>query len=64
MSGPCSVPKQDKSYSDELNEIVCDIHFNCKMQLEDNHGNPITHDYITYREWLRRRNRLRTGKTG
>lgn len=57
MSGPCSLPTGDKRRYEELNEIVCDIHFHCDMDEEK------THDYITYRVWLLRRNRLRTGKT-
>lgn len=63
MVGPCSLPDGDKSRYEELNEIVCDVHFACEMQLFDKHGNLVTHDYITYREWLSRRNKLRTGKT-
>lgn len=57
MSGPCSFPNGDKRRFEELNEIVCDVHFNCDMDADK------THDYITYRIWLLRRNRLRTGKT-
>lgn len=63
MAGPCSLPAGDKARWNELNEIVCDKHFNCNMELFDKKGNPIVHDYITYREWLSRRNRLRTGKS-
>lgn len=54
--GPCS-QSNDKSRWEELNEIVCNIHFNCDMSADK------AHEYITYREWLARRNRLRTGKT-
>ena len=54
--GPCSIVN-DKRRFDELNEIVCDIHFHCNMNEDKDH------DYITYREWLFRRNRLKTGKT-
>jgi len=57
MPGPCSMPAQDKKRWEEMNEIVCDIHFNCDMDVDK------THDYIAYRVWLLRRNRLRTGKT-
>lgn len=57
MPGPCSQPDGDKRRWEELNEIVCDIHFNCDMD-EDK-----SHELITYRMWLARRNRLRTGKT-
>lgn len=63
MSGPCSYPAQDKRVWEEMNEIVCDVHFNCDMATVDKNGNPIKHDYITYRTWLLRRNKLRTGKT-
>lgn len=63
MSGPMSFPAGDKRRYEELNEIVCNNHFHCNMEEYDKHGNVITHDYITYREWLRRRNRLTTGKT-
>jgi hypothetical protein len=54
--GPVSM-RGDKARFDELSEIVCDVHFHCDMDEEK------THDYITYRVWLLRRNRLRTGKT-
>jgi hypothetical protein len=57
MAGPCSLPNGDKRRWEELNMIVCDVHFKCDMDPDK------THDYITYREWLARRNRLRTGKT-
>lgn len=57
MSGPISLPNGPKSYWEELNEIVCDVHFTCDMDPEK------AHDFITYRVWLARRNRLRTGKT-
>ena len=60
--GPCSV-FNDKRRFEELNEIVCDIHYNCDMAEYDKNGNAVKHDYITYRIWLARRNRLRTGKT-
>ena len=63
MPGPCSQPDGPKTRWNELNEIVCDLHFHCEMQAVDKKGQPVTHDYITYREWLRRRNRLTTGKT-
>lgn len=63
MGGPCSYPAGNKAKWEELNEVVCDKHFHCNMELFDKKGNPVTHDYITYREWLARRNRLRTGKS-
>lgn len=63
MAGPMSLPDGDRRRYEELNEIVCDIHFNCNMQMVNAKGEIIAHDYITYREWLARRNKLRTGKT-
>lgn len=63
MPGPCSLPAQDKRRYEELNEIVCNIHFNCDMREYDKHGKPVAHEYITYRQWLFNRNKLRTGKT-
>lgn len=63
MPGPCSLPNGPKSEWEQMNEVVCNNHFNCDMAAVDKKGNPIVHDYITYREWLHRRNRLTTGKT-
>lgn len=63
MPGPCSRPEDVNVSWDEMNEIVCDIHFKCDMREFDKHGDEVKHDFITYREWLYRRNRLRTGKT-
>lgn len=60
MSGPCSLPAGPKSRWEELNEIVCDVHFKCNMADFDKKGNVVKHDYITFREWLLRRNRLQT----
>lgn len=57
MSGPCSLPNGPKARWEELNEIVCAIHYNCDMDADKKH------EYITYRVWLARRNRLRTGKS-
>lgn len=57
MSGPCSTPDGDKRRHEELNQIVCDIHFNCDMDASKKH------EYITLRLWLAKRNKLRTGKT-
>jgi hypothetical protein len=54
--GPCSI-RGDKGRFEELNEIVCDLHFTCNMDPKREH------DFITFREWLLRRNKLRTGKT-
>lgn len=63
MPGPCSFPTGPKAEWEAMNEIVCDIHFNCDMAAVDKKGNKVVHDYITYREWLFRRRRLTTGKT-
>ena len=63
MVGPCSLPDGDRRRFEELNELVCDKHFTCDGREFDKNGNEIVHDVITYREWLQRRNRLRTGKT-
>lgn len=57
MSGPCSQPDGDKRRHEELNEIVCNIHFNCEMEPDK------AHEYITYRVWLANRGKLHTGKT-
>lgn len=57
MSGPVSMPEGNKARWEELNDIVCNIHFHCDMDADKKH------DYITYRMWLQQRNRLRTGKT-
>jgi hypothetical protein len=63
MPGPCSLPDGPKSKWLEMNEIVCNNHYECDMAAVDKKGNPVVHDYITYRVWLLRRNRLTTGKT-
>ena len=63
MAGPCSLPSGDKNRWEELNEIVCNKHFHCNMEAFDKNGNPVPHEYITYRTWLAMRNRLRTGKS-
>lgn len=57
MSGPCSLPNGPKSRWEELNEIVCNIHFTCDMDPDKKH------EYITLRTWLAQRGRLTTGKT-
>lgn len=61
--GPCSLPDGDKRRYDELNEIVCDIHYTCNGAEFNKDGEPVAHEFITYRLWLAKRNRLRTGKT-
>jgi hypothetical protein len=63
MPGPCSNPDGDRRRQAQLNEIVCNVHFTCDMADFNKKGEPIVHEYITYREWLIRRNKLRTGKT-
>lgn len=63
MPGPFSRPEDVSVSWQEMNEIVCHVHFNCNMAEFDKHGNEVRHDFITYREWLARRNKLRTGKT-
>lgn len=57
MAGPCSLPDGDKRRWEEMNEIVCNIHFRCDMDADE------THEYVTYRVWLANRGKLRTGKT-
>lgn len=63
MAGPMSLPSGDKARWNDLNDIVCNKHYTCDMRVVNDEGDVITHEYITYREWLARRNRLRTGKT-
>lgn len=55
--GPCSQPDGDKRRWEELNEIVCNIHFKCVMEANKKH------EYVTLRVWLANRGKLRTGKT-
>lgn len=57
MPGPNSLPEGNKARWNELNEIVCDIHFKCDMDVDKKH------EYITLRTWLAKRGRLTTGKT-
>lgn len=57
MSGPCSMPAGDKSRWEEMNEIVCGVHYHCDSDPEK------SHEFITYRLWLAKRGRLTTGKT-
>jgi hypothetical protein len=62
MPGPCSQPDGPKSRWEELNEIVCNTHFVCwegKGELKQFYPCEL----LTYREWLIKRNKLRTGKT-
>lgn len=57
MPGPCSNPNGPRAVWEQLNEIVCNIHFNCDMDINKKH------EYLTYRMWLAHRGRLTTGKT-
>ena len=57
MAGPCSQPDGNKDRWNELNQIVCGIHYHCDMDPDKKHN------YMTYRMWLAARGRLRTGKT-
>lgn len=57
MAGPCSLPNGSKADWEEMNEIVCTIHFHCDMDVNR------VHDFVTYRMWLASRKKLRTGKT-
>jgi hypothetical protein len=65
MAGPCSQPEGNYARWTELNEIVCNVHFDCtpeaRYQTALKRGAKC--DLITYRMWLLKRNRLRTGKT-
>ena len=60
MSGPLSVPARDKQFSDELRQPRCDVHKECWGELGTK-KNPCV--LIPFREWLLKRNKLRTGKT-
>lgn len=71
MSGPCSLPNGNSrmEYAAMWN-LVCDIHHKGNIictpdnhTVFDKHGDLIHHAFITKREWLARRNKLRTGKT-
>lgn len=56
MSGPVSLPTGPKARWEELNEIVCNIHFNCDMDPDKKH------EYVTYRMWLLARGRRLTAR--
>lgn len=67
MSGPCSLPNGSsrEEYSAQW-ELVCDFHKDCtpdSHSVVDKNGREINHSFIYRREWLAKRNRLRTGKT-
>lgn len=67
MAGPCSFPSgTSRREYDEMWELVCNYHGSCtpdSHRVFDKNGDIISHSFITRREWLARRNRLRTGKT-
>lgn len=68
MSGPCSMPNGDKSSWAEHYTLICDIHKYCypdRRVMGRNSGGAIeiAHQWVTLREWLIKRNKLRTGKT-
>jgi len=71
MSGPCSLPNGNRDEWNRHNEIVCDIHLTdgkgstCTPATPKmgGKGEEIAHVFVTYRVWLLKRNRLRTGKT-
>jgi len=67
MAGPCSLPNGNSrmEYAAQW-ELVCDIHKECTPddhKVLDKFGDVIRHEFITQREWLAKRGRLRTGKT-
>ena len=57
MPGPCSLPTGPRAAWQEMNEIVCELHYNCDMDTNKKH------EYVTLRMWLAKRGRLTTGKT-
>ena len=67
MAGPCSLPNgNSRTEYDEMWFMVCNLHKDCtpdNHQMFGKNGELIHHEFITQREWLARRNRLRTGKT-
>ena len=60
MPGPLSLPSGDKQFDCELRQSRCDIHKECWGE-KGTKKNPCV--MIPFREWLLKRNRLRTGKT-
>lgn len=62
MSGPCSLPNGSSrmEYAEQW-FLVCDNHKDCTPDMPDATYNH--HEFIFKREWLARRNKLRTGKT-
>ena len=66
MPGPCSLPNGGKREYAEMWFMLCNLHKDCTPDSHDEfnkNGDEIRHEFITKREWLSRRNRLRTGKT-
>lgn len=72
MPGPLSLPNgRSRVEYTEMWDIVCDIHHKndervCTPddhKMLDKYGDVIFHAWVTKREWLARRNKLRTGKT-
>lgn len=66
MPGPCSLPNGGRREYEEMGHIVCDLHKDCtpdSHQKEDKNGASIHHVWMTYREWMLKRGKLRTGKT-
>lgn len=67
MSGPCSFPSgASRREYEEMWVMVCDFHKDCtpdSHRVFDKNGEIVFHSFITKREWLFKRNQLRTGKT-
>lgn len=72
MPGPCSLPNGSSrmEYAEQW-ELVCDLHHKGENKVctpdshkvYDKHEDVIFHAWVSKREWLARRNKLRTGKT-
>jgi hypothetical protein len=65
MPGPCSLPSGDRREWEKMNETICNTHKYCYPEIprKKENGEELTHEWITIREWLFQRNRLRTGKS-
>lgn len=67
MSGPCSLPNgSSRAEWRGMWDTVCDIHKDCtpdSHRVFDKYGDIIFHAWISKREWLAKRGKLRTGKT-
>ena len=61
MAGPGSMPSGDRKEYEFLREMRCDAHG--EYCYGDGEERKTPHVMITWREWLLKRNRLRTGKT-